>query len=140
MKPITEQERQSLIDHGNELKGRIEQYGYGREFESKTLQLVEIALTSLTAEPFVYVNAVTVRNGVVASLVANGVGLYDGNLPVELYSAPPVPVIKFPSEIDNWLNSATKAMGAIGFCGNSQSFTVGANWMLSEVKRLNGIK
>ena len=50
MKPITEQERKDLISHGNNLKGRIEQWGHRSEFESKTLRLVEIALASLTAQ------------------------------------------------------------------------------------------
>lgn len=59
---------------------------------------------------------------------------------LKIYTAPPVSVIKFPEEIDNWSNSAKKVMGSIEFCGDSKSFTVGANWMLSEIKRLNGIK
>ena len=54
MKPITEQERKDLISHGNDLKGRIEHIFHKSDFESKTLRLVEIALTSLTSVPVAY--------------------------------------------------------------------------------------
>lgn len=102
MKPITERRRQELIDDCvaeiERLNRRLSTYGeQWRTYIESQLERQKVALASLTAEPFVYVNAVTVRNGVVASLVANGVGLYDGNLPVELYPAPPVPVIKLQS-------------------------------------------
>ena len=136
MKPITEQERQEIIEHARSM---IDFYRSNLSIENVDddareqweydLSIAEIALASLTAEPFVYVNAVTVRNGVVASLVANGVGLYDGNLPVELYSTPTVPVIKFP---EHRIVDVLQGGGAV--------MSIGYNQAIDEIKRLNGIK
>lgn len=144
MKPITEQERKDLISHGNDLKGRIEHIFHKSDFESKTLRLVEIALASLTSEVAFEVTRSIVSScgdhSITCKLVGGSKSLVNGDVPRHLYTAPPVSVIKFPEEIDNWSNSAKKVMGSIEFCGDSKSFTVGANWMLSEIKRLNGIK
>ncbi|QDH45719.1 hypothetical protein AAM37_gp48 [Pantoea phage vB_PagM_AAM37] len=44
-----------------------------------------------------------------------------------------------PGEFDNWKNPASEAMSAIGYVGNKQDFTMGANWMRAAVLRnING--
>ncbi|WP_025903445.1 hypothetical protein [Tatumella sp. UCD-D_suzukii] len=57
---------------------------------------------------------------------------------LEIYTAPPVPVIKLPDDID-W-NDAFKLLD-IRVCGEDRirAFMMGANWRLAETKRLNGL-
>ena len=129
MKPITEQERQALIAHGNELKGRIEQYGYGREFESKTLRLVEIALTSLTADPIIHTS-----DSALIDVYCGGTGMMGlvnvvGNIP--LYIAPPATVIELP---DDGFTSGR-------WCPEDrEGYANGVSDCIDEINRLNGIK
>lgn len=135
MKPITEQRQQELISHGNELKERIEHFGHKSDFESKTLQLVEIALASLTAVPTHYIfnhpNG-KLFNSLVDESCKHHKDVHQG------HTAPPVPVIKLPDDID-W-NDAFKLLD-IRVCGEDRirAFMMGANWRLAETKRLNGL-
>ena len=122
MKPITEQEWQSLIEYGT-LFNMTGQQG-------KMNRLVEIALTSLNSVP-------------VGDFYEDGkddwwqLGPYD-KVPriTPLYTAPPVPVIKFPNinlRIAGYRHDPSAPT-------KEWAFMDGAKWMASEIKRLNGIK
>ena len=139
MKPITEQRRQELISHGNELKERIEHFGHKSDFESKTLQLVEIALASLNSEPFAWIHPYMLDSmdggrdwGRIWNSPVDEVS-EEKRLPV--YTAPPVPVIKFP-EINLRIAGYRHATSAPT---KEWAFMDGAKWMASETKRLNGL-
>lgn len=84
MKPITEEQRQALINRIRNIKIT----GKANRFEIS--EIAEIALASLTAEP------------VAKTDVSGCVWMNDGEssrkppVSTPLYTAPPVPVIKFP--------------------------------------------
>ncbi|MBS0895601.1 hypothetical protein JK211_16540 [Tatumella sp. JGM130] len=128
---ITEQRRQELISHGNELKERIEDFGHKSDFELMTLQLVEIALASLTAEPTYSRYRLTPKGSnpetEPSSWFPGDGKAFGKSHDVEvnyLFTAPPVPVIKFP-EYQKLLDHPV----------------VKSRWnqCIDEVKRLNGL-
>ena len=135
MKPITEQERQGLIGHSNELKERIEHFGHKSDFESKTLQLVEIALASLTAAPEVSEiesvhpengnTIIHLRRGGLKNISPEDIAEYEMIETEKFYAAPPVPVIKLPEYQKILDHPAVKSRW---------------NQCIDEVKRLNGLE
>ena len=150
MKPITEQERQELIEY---IKAALAAH-VQRGGDSDEEDVFKIALASLTADPFVAVNSVTISSGFVSSLSATGASIYDGSMPRELYAYPPVPVIDFPDSLQDAFEEGNKIPTKTSRCGDryvSNSFN---NWdgykFIDEfngfrkgveyIKRLNGIK
>ena len=150
MKPINEQRRQELIALAN-----VELTEW--DLNSDHYSLIEIALDSLNAMQHKWSNgcddSVPRALRYLAENDRPGGGnssfntehLYQLAIEIEqsmsrtLYTAPPVPVIKFPDDID-W-NDAFKLLD-IRVCGEDRirAFMMGANWRMEEIKRLNGIK
>lgn len=126
MKPITEEQRKELIKflgavfesmNGNEPVNHNE-----FDIEGMTKMVLEIALESLAAEPAAEIRCMEDQNLVVEN-VADGFTLGRHGV----YTAPPVPVIKFPNPHDI----------PDGYDLDSCMATV--QWYQNEVKRLNGL-
>lgn len=138
MKPITEEQRQALIEHAKSILGLMRSYATNEGYSAKSIQVIEIALASLTADTSKLAElAAKVRN------VREDASEFDGDrrgmwehqeeqeqLLLEeavKYTAPPVPVIKFPDLLD------------IPDGYDLQSCMAGAAWYQQEIKRLNGL-
>ena len=131
MKPITEEQRQELIEFilaaqdsmsGNE-PVNTERFDIGK----LTQGVFEIALASLAAEPVGSITSVTCING---GRTEARVYMRDPGVPNKLgdvYAGPPVPVIKLPDEFDDYSHQF-------------EEFRRGHNACLDEIKRLNELE
>ena len=124
MKPITEEQRQELIERGNDLLGMLGPVAIAREF-------LEIALASLTAEPVAEIRCMEDQNLVVENVVD---GFTLGRHGV--YTAPPVPVIKFPNV--NLRISGLLIMEE--WPTREWCFMEGARWMVGKINELNKLE
>lgn len=112
MKPMTEQERQELIKHTKEMLELMKSYSSNNGYSTRSIQVIEIALASLTAESvrqFIYNNPY--EEGYIEWVDCNEE--YFNGVPDDcrriVYTAPPVPVIKFPDhEIRELVNELTE--------------------------------
>ena len=132
MKPITEQERQALIEYGT-LFNTTGQQG-------KMNRLIEIALASLAANPEMYSNRIEIcdsygpeiENRVYPDLLSAMKSKDDhGGVIVGLFTAPPVPVIKFPDD---------HKIDGVGSLSYATGYEDGHQEAIEKIKRLNGIK
>ena len=116
MKPITEQRRHELIALAN-----IELTEW--DLNSDHYKLVEIALASLTAQPVGY----TWDRGINCEIPAADLN-DDAPLGVDLYAAPPVPVIEMGDDRSRYNES-----------DYDDGFANGWNARGHEIKHLNGL-
>ena len=146
MKPITEQRRQELIADCQKEIGNLMLWlecGPLRDRSKTESELLrqQIALASLNAVPVAVTDISEIddlkNEGWIGNFLAPEFQGVDSEDRVYLYTAPPVPVIKFPDDID-W-NDAFKLLD-IRVCGEDRirAFMMGANWRLAEIKHLNG--
>lgn len=145
MKPMTEEQRQALIEFigaaFDSMKGNKPVNQSRFDIEKLTQDVFEIALASLIAEPKAYAvsnnfwntpDSVKNLNDMHCDLFFPG-AVYRGqefnpenyDHCVSLYTAPPVPVIKLPDvkELPCWVNDDDDFL----------------RWYESETKRLNGL-
>lgn len=144
MKPITEQRRQEIIEHAKEMLELMKSYSSNNGYSARSIQVIEIALASLTAVPVMagkeLYDAITDIQNRVMSLcgryasLRRQTGIGEENMS-PIYTAPPVPVIKFP-EINLRIAGYRHAPSAPT---KEWAFMDGAKWMASETKRLNGL-
>lgn len=149
MKPITEEQRQQLIS-----LARIEISRWKLPADKQYMvDLMEIALASLTAEPVGSITGVNCING---GLTEARVYMRESGAPNKLgdiYIIPPVPVIKCPDSLQDAFEESNEIPSQTSRCGDrycSHSFN---NWKGNEfinefngfrkgvdyVKRLNGL-
>ena len=125
MKPITEEQRQALIERLTKIASWAETYGPDHNVmlpASEAKEMAEAYIASLTAEPIGYCT----RYDVEALQRGDAAGVsHAPNCHHPVYTAPPVPVIKFPNPHDI----------PDGYDLDSCMATV--QWYQSEVKRLN---
>lgn len=123
MKPITEQERQSLIEYGTLFNTT--------GTKGKMNRLVAIALASLTAVPVAVTDISEINDlkneGWIGNFLAPEFQGVDSEDRVYLYTAPPVPVIKLPNPQD------------IPDGYHLQSCMATVQWYQQELERLNGL-
>lgn len=127
MKPITEQERQSLIEYGTLFNTT--------GTRGKMNRLVEIALASLTADSVMQVIYNNPHEEGYVEWVDCNEEYFKGvpnNCKRIVYTAPPVPVVKMPGVIKN-----NKVNESDEYYLGIQS---GWNECLEEIRLLNGIK
>ncbi|SER16876.1 hypothetical protein SAMN05216522_11313 [Rosenbergiella nectarea] len=127
---LTQERKIALIEHADEIKDRLSEYGYPFQ-PHKTKQLLDIALASLTAEPKVFIHhnmldSMTGEGGRVCGRVWNSSTdeiSNEGRIP--LFTASPVPEIKLPDrdKLPGWARNHEDSLG----------------WYESEIKRLNGL-
>ncbi len=113
MKPITEEQRQTLINRIRNIKIT----GKANRFEIS--EIAEIALASLTAEPMYWEIA-----GCIFSTEAEALKPGFRGTPEPLYEHPPVTVIKFPEYQKLLTHQAAKSRW---------------NQCIDEIKRINGL-
>ena len=133
MKPITEQRRQELIA---ELREFLNKNTFLRNTLQK--QAYEIALASLTAAPEVSEiesvhpengnTIIHLRRGGLKNISPEDIAEYEMIETEKFYTAPPVPVIKLPDEIEGIEHSEYGAGKKDGW-----------NLCLDEIKRLNDL-
>lgn len=140
MKPITDQERQEMIDwipeHIEHLKSTNSKSTYAR----LNIAGLEIALASLTTEPEMYANCIEVCDSygpeierrVYPDLLSAMKSKDDhGGVVLELFISPPVPVIKLPDD---------HKIDGVGSLAYASGYEDGHKEAIELVKRLNGIK
>lgn len=127
MKPITEQRRQELIEY---IKAALAAH-VQRGGDSDEEDVFKIALASLTAVPFAWIHPNMLDDmdgGRISGRVWNSpVDEMSGEERLPVYTAPPVPVIKFPNPQD------------IPDGYDLPSCMATAEWYQQEIKRLNGL-
>jgi len=134
---LTQEKREELIACADEIKKMATgTHGYkvGNDaFGSNALMLMDVAIASITAQPFGYIeeDAVKDRERLFSAQVfadEEDLPSYEfSELSYPLYLAPPVPEIKFPDLLDipDGLDLSS-AMAAL-------------HWYEHEIKRLNGL-
>ncbi|WP_241609252.1 hypothetical protein [Rosenbergiella australiborealis] len=135
---LTQEKREELIACANEIKKMATStHGYkvGNDaFGRNALMLMEVALASITAQPFGYIeeDAVKDRERLFSAQVfadEEDLPSYEfSELSYPLYLAPPVPEIKLPDEHEGIEHTEYHSGKQAGW-----------NECLSEIKRLNGL-
>lgn len=134
MKPITEQRRQALIERLKKIASWDETYGPDHNVilpASAAKEMAEAYIASLTAEPRFQIQKISYNNKVWIDVSSDNEAIAsksNGYRYRQLYSAPPVPVIKLPGVADD-----------SSFGGLSLAKAYGWNACLAEIKRLNGL-
>ena len=133
MKPINEEQRQALIKFigaaFESMKGNEPVNPDEFDIEEMTLQVLEIALASLTAEIVGYM----CKDRLLENMTQAKAYVADSGIEIKgLYTAPPVPVINLPGDVDeHWEDESYDDV--------SVAESIGYNRCIAEVKRLNGI-
>lgn len=141
MKPITEEQKQTLIAACEEEISRWKELAEQHEFLGNDYLLQEtnnailrqqIALASLTAEPVGFTSQANIETlgkegGKTMELMTSDASVY--RTPVPLYTAPPVPVIQFPGYKRMDIPFAAHRIKHSGF-----------NEAIDEIKRLNNLE